>query len=1231
MSSSVGDFLVGGIAIAGALAIGIGSGGTAGFFAASLFSYGTTRVMNGISKLRNSADDRIQGAKFNVRSTQAALPVIYGIQRVGLKISDTRVVDSTDVTTPNADPTVIFPGVDADDDDVLCRVGAFCLGSEDGSGIQAVDNIRVYQNRENVIQSPGVFDSGPVNVGVVAKFAGHLKYTLADGDDAQTANSTLVDSLGWTSNFNGRGVAYGAFYMLFDQEVWTDGVPQITAEITGNRVYDPRTAAFIGFSASGASSDNSALCVLDYLTSKRYGSAVPYAARDGGSLDFIDEQSFIDAANYCDDLVSIPGATTEKRFRTNAVVSSARITGANLTELLATCRGDLVWQNGKYKLVIRQVTTPETFELTEDNIVGEIQWSRKGASVPNQVEATFPNEIDGDFVANSVVWPLTGDLTFLDEDNGVENRIEVELPHTTSYFQALRTIMVMLREARNDVLANITAHQSAYQLQVGKVVQVTHEGPGWVQEEFIVLQVSLRPEGLVELALQQYNAAAYTLDTLNAQPSTPTTNLPDVTRLGNILSIVDDRFISQGGIAAATGTQTWNRRLRIETGTNVRSLRIEYDFTRPTVGGGSTPFSRDYTVDVLPNTLVTITLEDGASTNQQFFAQDDTGTTIFDSAFAVTITPNDTAAAAGKFGRPVTSQVLDLPDEDDLGIRVDAEIEVPFDSYADSNRDAFFPMDDSNTVLAGQQFTVPSGGRNISTVDFFLRSVGNPSGSIWCEIFDDNAGEPGTGQAVSATIQANTISTSVVKVTFQFSDEALPAGAHWAVLTFLSPTGSDFIDVGVDESTPGGTGDFATADEFENWTVVSTRAAAGFFVNEVGTQQVPARNLTTGAGIKFAWRASDGTAEIRAESTTSTPSAHGLTDHTDIVLTPITGTEGDVLYRNGAQWVNESRLKMGDNGSAGAPTYSWLSDDDSGMYLVSAGTVGIATAGVLRLVIRTTAIESTTIPFRANFGSGITDFSSTGFHGATVISNNLRYDGSGDPFDEANWRYQVAAGGSNQAGSALVWKGNGAEAGIRLEFLTAPTSTGIDATPASLTTRLRLSSTQALFLDGSGTVPGIAFLSDPNTGLYRPTSDAIALVGGGVEHLRVANIDSTHGRISIPTGQFYVEEGTEVTRGTAGAVTLDWDAYNQVSLRNDGNIDTINIDDNSMQNGGSYIVAVRFATGGQASITWSASGILLWMRNGNAPTHPLATVGDRTMVQFLRTEGITVGSFWEAT
>ncbi len=738
--------VLGGLALIGAgIAAGIFIPGVGQYIGAALFTYGTGLAISGIQGdgERESIGAQIDGTKFNIRSTQADIPVIYGITRVGLKMVDIRIISTADPDTPDADPALIFAG--ADSNDILVKVGAFCLGSENGNGIQDVDNVHVYPDGINAIVGAGGFSAAPVNTGVLLKYDDHLKYILEDGDDAQNTRTEIDDQLGWGPTQNGAGIAYGAFFFLYDEEVWDHGVPIISAEVTGNRVYDPRTPTggpasdgYINHSPSGASADNPALCVLDYLTSKRYGAGVPYAARDGGALDFINEQSFIDAANYCDDLVSIPPSGTEKRFTLNGAVPTSRVVGVNLASLLATCRGELVWQGGQYRMVIRQARSAEALELTEDNIIGEIQWARLGSQIPNIIEATFPDKLDGEYIANSVVWPLTDDTTFLDEDNGMENRAEVALPFTAGYQQAIRTIMVMLREARNDVLANIEATQDAFRLQIGEVVNVTHEGPGWVQEQFMVRQVSLTPQGTTILALQQYTAAAYTLDALVAQPSTPTFSLPDPLQAQNTVRFIYERPQAAG---IFDNVQKWRREFSYAVGRGVQSVEVN-------VG----------------SFLEVPTLDSGASMP----------VTVPSHAYHVDVTPNttfvDLLKASALFGS------LSLIDSTIL-------------------------LDNTNNGVAQNFLAAKANGLELNKWGFQLTRTGDPTGDMTAVVYeDDNSGLPAGVFATSIPIAASLVPTIATTVQFAFANNPLMqdgATYHIAIL-YSGGTAGDFISVGTD-------------------------------------------------------------------------------------------------------------------------------------------------------------------------------------------------------------------------------------------------------------------------------------------------------------------------------------------------------------------------------------------------------------------------------------------------
>lgn len=275
------------------------------------------------------------------------------------------------------------------------------------------------------------------------------------------------------------------------------------------------------------------------------------------------------------------------------------------------------------------------------------------------------------------------------------------------------------------------------------------------------------------------------------------------------------------------------------------------------------------------------------------------------------------------------------------------------------------------------------------------------------------------------------------------------------------------------------------------------------------------------------------------------------------------------------------------DGTIGAPSYSWDTDPDTGFYLPNVAQIGVAVAGGQRGLWAATAFIPS-VQVRSNDAGG-------------VAAPSYSFNTNGD----------IDTGMYRQAEDVLGFGTGGVE-------------------------RLRLGATEADFSvpvrvdDGTAAAPGFSFNLDFDTGLFRAGGDILAFAAGGSEKLRLDWVSATAGLAIFDNTQLYVAEQPELTRDTAGTVTVDWDLGNVCPIRNDGNVDTIEIDDNGMQAGGSYVLLIRYATGGQATFTWTATGTLYWV-NGNAPTSVLNNVGERLVVMFYHTAGsVTLGAWYVA-
>jgi len=471
-------FITGAAALAASFIPGIGQ-----FLSLGLRMFALNQAKSLIPRLTKWT----QLARENITDTKVRVPLIYGRAKVGVRIIDVRENTSG----------------------YLWMVGALCAGSRSDDGISGVHEL--YLDEELAVNSGG---------SVVGRFDGKLtKDTTRTGSSTQTVLTALNTDFptSWPASARGRGVAYVALKLKPDKDTWSS-IPDITAIVDGREVYDPRDETW-------KYSNNPALCIRDYLLDTVHGPGLDES-------ELIDSD-FEDEADYCDDLVSVPdgegGSTTQKRFTCDGVLDTARHWYENLADMESSCLGHVVPRgNGKIGFYIRKVKAPTSFKLNEDNIVGDWNFEKaKSKDVANLVRATFidPDREWQPFVSQ---FPeLDAANPYLTADNDFESTMDIDLPFTTDFYRAAQIAQVMLNESRQDLACALTAKEEAQQLVIGDVVPVSHSTPGWDEKPMWVAGLHISPAGLVRPILSEYDAAAYSLDTLSDKDTTPDTNLPD--------------------------------------------------------------------------------------------------------------------------------------------------------------------------------------------------------------------------------------------------------------------------------------------------------------------------------------------------------------------------------------------------------------------------------------------------------------------------------------------------------------------------------------------------------------------------------------------------------------------------------------------------------------------------------------------------------------------------------
>ncbi len=393
------------------------------------------------------------------------------------------------------------------------------------------------------------WDTGTGEVG--GRFAGLARIRVFSGTTSQAASSELIAECPdiWTSAHRLRGIAYLYVRLKYDQSIYTDGIPTVTAIVQGRKVYDPRTATTVY-------STNPALCLRDYLTDSVLGVGI--------TTGEIDDVSFIAAANLDDETVSLSGGGTEVRYSTNTIIESSARPEDVIGQLLSASGGLLTYSGGLWTHHAAGWRAP-TLTLTQDHLAGPI-------SILTKLSARDRcNGVKGTFIAEANQWqtadfPPVVNATYLAQDNGVRSWRDMPLPCTLSTSMAQRLAKIELERTRQEISCTLLCNLNAIGLRCGDIVNVTLPRYGWTAKPFEVTSWSFVQDGepaalMISLSLRETAAGIY--DWSSGEETTvdlaPNTSLPTsyVTSAPSSLAVSSTSTTQPDGTALSRITATW--------------------------------------------------------------------------------------------------------------------------------------------------------------------------------------------------------------------------------------------------------------------------------------------------------------------------------------------------------------------------------------------------------------------------------------------------------------------------------------------------------------------------------------------------------------------------------------------------------------------------------------------------------------------------------------------------
>lgn len=383
--------------------------------------------------------------------------------------------------------------------------------------IEAID--KLYINNEEV-----TFGASPDPRWGTGKWASRVFLATVKGYVGQTVQPDLNQQkpTTWTIDHRQRGCAGCYLILVWDQNLFPEGYPEITFKVRGKLVYDPRLG---GIGTPRVYSRNAALILADFLTTSVFEGGY------GISYYNLNEAALIEAANICDQDVAIAAGGTEKRYCIDGIYSTDDSREDILNQMLAAMGGDLVIEGGYYYIypaVYRTPTITYTEDHCRDSLIIKTHVSRSDSF--NAVRGTFVSP-DNNYLEADVP-EVKGDF-YITQDGGVKIYEDIALNFVTQKAQAQRLFKIELERIRQGMAITFRANLSALRSRVCDVVGLSLDQYGFSPKLFEVIETNIIIENDlaigVDLELRETASGIYTFspsEEVNYDLA-PNTNLPD--------------------------------------------------------------------------------------------------------------------------------------------------------------------------------------------------------------------------------------------------------------------------------------------------------------------------------------------------------------------------------------------------------------------------------------------------------------------------------------------------------------------------------------------------------------------------------------------------------------------------------------------------------------------------------------------------------------------------------
>lgn len=353
-------------------------------------------------------------------------------------------------------------------------------------------------------------------------------------NDRENADPFMLKNCpSWKEDMIGRGLAWLRVTLTFDQEKFPYGLPNVKCEVWGKHLFDPRTG-------QTEWSNNGALVILDYY---RHYLKVPDT-----DIDF---DSFKQAADLCDEKVSLPEGGFESRYTLNGAYDLNESPSSVLEAMHKCINAEPTFTAGKHGIQIGAYYGPAIKTITESQLIGTV------TCTPETGLKDATNAVYGTFIDAEQLYTKT-DFTpvIVDEwvkEDGLEIRENIDYRFVTSPYQAQRLARQYLRKKKAGRRVQLTMNLDGYAYRPGEVVLLELPALGISGLEFRIAEWSFHALEGVALTLEE--DGAYLYEDVIGKPfeRPPFVSLP----AGGVASPINLTFVPLAVSDIVQGTLSW--------------------------------------------------------------------------------------------------------------------------------------------------------------------------------------------------------------------------------------------------------------------------------------------------------------------------------------------------------------------------------------------------------------------------------------------------------------------------------------------------------------------------------------------------------------------------------------------------------------------------------------------------------------------------------------------------